>query len=218
VPRPAVTRPAMSDTAGCFGKVPQLGDFVSSRLPQTFTAPWDEFLSELMVFSREQLGDSWLDTYLNAPIWRFALAADCMGPDPITGTLMPSVDSVGRYFPLTIAIAVPSVAAAPCSDPWFSEAESLSLETLALDFDPGTLPDRLEKLGQPHCDPSAGHSGMLWWTLGARALEPLALRSSVLPRRKTASVLLDGDWKRWGWDAEPVPFTPREDEVPGSDG
>ena len=38
-----------------------------------------------------------------APIWRFALAPGVAGPLPMLGVMMPSVDRVGRQFPLTLA-------------------------------------------------------------------------------------------------------------------
>ena len=134
------------------------------------------------------------------------------------GTLMPSVDRVGRYFPLTIAVLVPKVPSGPSQDAWFQDAETLSLETLSAEFDASTLPERLEKLGRPDNEPKPSSSlGALWWTLGARSLAPLALRSTALPRGIATTVLLDGDLRRWGWEAEPVPFISEPDGKPNGD-
>jgi type VI secretion system protein ImpM len=195
------------ETAGCFGKLPQLGDFVISGLPRRFIDPWDGFLREFLASSRDALGDAWLDTYLNGPIWRFALGAGLAGPNAVVGILMPSVDRVGRYFPLTIAQLVDKVPAALGEDPWFDRAEMLSLDALADEFDPKTFSARLEELGAPDCSSEThGDSGGRWWTLGARALPPLGLCASALPRGQAGTTLLDGDWERWGWDAQPIPF------------
>jgi len=52
-----------------------------------------------------QLGSHWLDAYLSGPLWRFAWAPGVFDPQWWFGVLMPSVDSVGRYFPLVVAQA-----------------------------------------------------------------------------------------------------------------
>ncbi len=39
---------------------------------------------------------------MSAPIWRFTLAPGLAGRYPVFGVLMPSVDRVGRQFPLTL--------------------------------------------------------------------------------------------------------------------
>jgi type VI secretion system protein ImpM len=41
--------------------------------------------------------------YLTFPVWRFLLPVGVLGSTAWTGVLMPSVDRVGRYFPLTLA-------------------------------------------------------------------------------------------------------------------
>src|SRR5205085_5446584 len=63
----------------------------------------DHWLSGAMRGAGEQLGARWLDTYLNAPVLRFAWAPGVLDAQWWFGVLMPSCDSVGRYFPLTIA-------------------------------------------------------------------------------------------------------------------
>jgi type VI secretion system protein ImpM len=198
---------------GYFGKVPQLGDFVSSSLPRTFVEPWDAFLRDMLSSSRDALGDDWLNAYLNGPIWRFLLGAGVAGPSPVIGTLMPSVDRVGRYFPLTIAALI-SNAQATGKDPWFEKAETLSLETLDDDFDPASLSARVEELGTPSdATGTPVDSGGLWWTLGSRSLAPIAFRASSLPQGAAGATLLDGDWKRWGWAVDQVPFDPELEET-----
>jgi hypothetical protein len=121
---------------------------------------------------------------------------------------------VGRYFPLTIAQLVDKVPAALGDDPWFEKAEMLSLDALADEFDPKTFSARLEALGAPDCSSEApGDSGGRWWTLGARALPPLGLAASALPRGQAGTTLLDGDWARWGWEAQPIPFKVDPDAI-----
>ncbi|WP_244818026.1 type VI secretion system-associated protein TagF [Caballeronia sp. Lep1P3] len=92
--------------AGCFGKLRSNGDFVTRRLPASFVVPWDAMLQAGLVASRDALGSAWLDAYLTAPVWCFALAGDVIGSGAWAGVLMPSVDAAGRYFPLTIVAPV----------------------------------------------------------------------------------------------------------------
>ncbi len=93
----------MAPAVGFYGKLPHLGDFVTRRLPPDFVRPWDLWLQESLGTSQAQLGDDWLGIYLTSPLWRFVLTAGIVGQSPWAGVLMPSVDRVGRYFPLTLA-------------------------------------------------------------------------------------------------------------------
>src|ERR1700712_4294952 len=90
-------------TLGFYGKLASRGDFVSLGLPQSFIQPWDTWLAAGLHVSQQQLGEDWLDAYLVSPLWRFVLAAGVCGPEAVVGVLMPSIDRVGRYFPLTVA-------------------------------------------------------------------------------------------------------------------
>src|SRR5690606_25700162 len=82
---------------------PSRGDFVGRRLPADFVGPWDAWLQSAMATSRNALGSEWLDVYLTSPLWRFALSPGACGAAGHVGVVMPSVDNVGRYFPLTAA-------------------------------------------------------------------------------------------------------------------
>jgi type VI secretion system protein ImpM len=92
-----------SDSCGLFGKVPQQADFVSHFLPTEFTDYWHGWLQSSLSVSHEQLGEHWLDYYLTSPVWRFAIMPDIATQMAITGVLVPSVDEVGRYYPVTVA-------------------------------------------------------------------------------------------------------------------
>ena len=124
---------------GLYGKVSKKGDFVTRRLPRTFVDPWDAWLQSAMANSRDKLGGDWLDAYLNAPIWRFALSAGICGDAVVAGVLMPSVDKVGRHFPLALAAVfdeqvLPTQVMTSGAD-WFAVLEDLALSTLEDDFD-----------------------------------------------------------------------------------
>lgn len=101
-PAEAATR----DAPGWYGKLATLGDFAQRRLPAEFVQASDAWLSQMMVASRQQLGERWLDGYLTSPVMRFAWAPGVVGAAEAHwwfGVLMPSCDAVGRYFPLLIA-------------------------------------------------------------------------------------------------------------------
>ncbi|HEX4596733.1 MAG TPA: type VI secretion system-associated protein TagF [Burkholderiaceae bacterium] len=89
--------------AGWFGKIPALGDFVARRLPTQFIDAWDHWLSTEIVATREALGSDWAASYLKAPTWRFALTPGVLDASTWYGVLTPSIDRVGRHFPLTLA-------------------------------------------------------------------------------------------------------------------
>lgn len=94
-------------TAGWYGKLPALGDFAQRRLEQDFITHWDTWLQAVIVDSQRTLGGNWLATYLRAPVWRFMLGPGVVDGRRWSGILLPSVDRVGRYFPLTICTALP---------------------------------------------------------------------------------------------------------------
>jgi type VI secretion system protein ImpM len=122
---------------GFYGKLPCLGDFVTRRLPRSFIEPWDRWLQDSIIYSREQLAENWQRFYVISPMWRFFIAAGNCGPENWLGILMPSVDKGGRYFPLTLAQVVPatinpfSIIGAKCElTVWFEQAEEVLLSAL----------------------------------------------------------------------------------------
>jgi type VI secretion system protein ImpM len=124
----------VTTTPGWFGKFPSLGDFASRRLPPAFLSTWDDWLQRALAASREQLGEAWVQIYLDSPLWRFLLADGVIGEPAWCGVLMPSVDKVGRYFPLTVAAELASVEALlrePVeSATWFEQVENATLTML----------------------------------------------------------------------------------------
>lgn len=101
---------SLSGAPGWHGKLPSLGDFASRRLEPSFIEPWDGWLAAGMLALRQKSVDAWLEAYLGSPSWRFLLMPGVLpgaaGAQAWAGVLMPSVDRVGRYFPLTVAQAL----------------------------------------------------------------------------------------------------------------
>jgi type VI secretion system protein ImpM len=129
--------------AGWYGKLPCLGDFASRRLPTDFITPWDAWLQRSIAASRRQLGDTWLDVFLTSPMWRYALAPGVCGEHAYAGLLLPSVDKVGRYFPLTFALPIPrehaDIVALLGVQAWYAELEHVGLAALSVDYSPDAL-------------------------------------------------------------------------------
>jgi type VI secretion system protein ImpM len=122
----------MKGAAAAFGKMPALGDFFRIRVETAFVDVWDAWLQEIMVAGRARLGATWDECYMQAPLWRFALPAGMSGTQAVVGVLMPSVDRVGRQFPLTLVTAAED-GGSPFRS-YFANAATLdALESLALD-------------------------------------------------------------------------------------
>ncbi len=152
---------------GWYGKLPSLGDFASRRLPEEFIRTWDTWLQEVLQATRASLREDWLDCYLTMPIWRFVLLPGLVEVSGWAGVLMPSVDRVGRQFPLTLAVALPSDAAAARAvfegADWFGHLEDAALGVL----DPTRSPDDLDRALADHgfappeiAEPDGSHGGM----------------------------------------------------------
>jgi type VI secretion system protein ImpM len=119
---------------GFYGKLPIVGDFISRRLPASFVRPWDAWLQDALSTSQKTLGAEWLEIYLISPVWRFALSSGVCGNNAFAGILMPSVDNVGRYFPLTLAVMIEQQTVLPRlfleGAEWFGNLEGLALSVL----------------------------------------------------------------------------------------
>lgn len=152
-----------------YGKLPARGDFVGRRLPRETINLWDGWLQEAVAASREALGAGWLDLYLVSPLWRFVLPAGLCGGVTLAGVMMPSVDKVGRAFPLMLAAefdaGLPSAALLAGASAWFAAIEDLALSALAEDF----ALDRLD-------EPVAAH--LLDPAIGGAAIRPIDLGST----------------------------------------
>lgn len=144
---------------GFFGKLATHGDFVSRRLSPAFVRDWDDWLQAGLKHSRQRLGMKWQTAYLCSPIWHFALAAGVCGEAGWAGVLMPSVDRVGRYFPLTVAYGgpdVPVIQRLRCDRDWYAQIERLALSSLEEGFSMEQFDNALSRLQTPsRLDPLA---------------------------------------------------------------
>lgn len=136
-----------------YGKLPSKRDFVAIRAPRAFLDAWEPWLQAAISSSRNELGKDWQAAFLTAPIWRFWLGADLCGRSAI-GALMPSLDGVGRYFPLTVfACADDGAGIAPpeldLHTDWFAAAETFLMSTLDQDTTFDAVSQRIDQLAPP---------------------------------------------------------------------
>ncbi len=193
----------MESAPGLYGKLPAKRDFIALNLPPGFLGVWEDWLQSSIAASREQLRDGWLGLFLSQPIWRFWLGRGICGV-AVAGAFMPSVDGVGRYFPLCVCMAeTPEMELRPPPvQPmarWYEAAEAALLSAL----DSGTSGDPLDLLGNmpgireidpPPDDSESRLADLLkaelaaglateswWWTLGGGGHAPAVKRHRGLP-------------------------------------
>jgi type VI secretion system protein ImpM len=137
-------------TPGCYGKIPSTGDFVTRRVAPSFSEAWDRWLQAALRASRERLGAEWHDAYLCMPAWRFVLAPGALTPGAWAGVMVPSVDAVGRVFPLTAVAALPLASLDPVAPlfsaaPWFDAIEAVALRAIAPDTNAADIDSELKR-------------------------------------------------------------------------
>jgi len=198
---------------GLFGKLPQKRDFVALGIPHAVLHPFETWLQSAVAASRNELGRDWEELFLVAPIWRFWLGHEILG-QVCAGALMPSVDKVGRFFPLTIMhVAAPGQDGVPpvFSPPeaWYGEIESRLLSVLGEDAEievamlTGGLaePDEPPVLPEP---PSEAFKGGVIWTGEAGSTAGDLLRSVIEADYRRAAAGRSFWWTGGGSGGQPA--------------
>ncbi|WP_020096102.1 type VI secretion system-associated protein TagF [Methylobacterium sp. 285MFTsu5.1] len=143
-----------------YGKLPAKRDFVAIQTWRGFLATFEPWLQQGVASSRAQLGTAWQDSYLHAPIWRFWIGHAVCGMTML-GVLMPSVDGVGRYFPLVLAAGAEADETLPnpeteAHDAWLGAAEDILLSALGLETTLDELTAAVAGLGSPAATSGVG--------------------------------------------------------------
>lgn len=133
-----------------------MGDFLRMDLSRGFVSVWDAWLQQSLQASRAALGDRFAPAYNSAPIWRFTLAPGLAGRDPVFGVMMPSVDRVGRAFPLTLAGR-----GAGAEQAVFEALEEVALAALEPDATRAHLAATLARV-PPSAAPASASAGATW--------------------------------------------------------
>lgn len=150
---------------GLFGKLSAKRDFIALATPRNFLEAWEPWVQASLSASRHQLGDRWQQAFLTTPVWRFWLGAAICG-STVAGAIMPSLDAVGRYYPLTLhavgdagaPIVPPDIDA---QDEWFNVSENFLLSTLDRDMAFEDISSALDRLPVPRTRVSDEHEGIV---------------------------------------------------------
>ncbi len=172
-------------STGLFGKLPARGDFVRVGLPEDFVAAWDGWCRSMLAAARAALGEAWLEAWMQAPIWRFLLPAGACGGQAVLGVWLPSVDKVGRQFPLVMCALAQLADDLLDGADWLAAAEAAGLDGVLEDTPHEALAARLR---QPAAD--AALPGFGWWTAGSPLVTPRRLEISGLPPEEFAGEML----------------------------
>lgn len=142
------TRPC----AAWWGKLPSQGDFVGRRLPHTVTTRWDEWLRNGMDQLRSDAGEDWATRFVQSPLWFFLCPAAIMG-QAMVGVIGPSVDRIGRLFPLAIMATAEDPSGMPAADEdierFLTGARQALIDARRLPLSPQQLDERLLMLRWP---------------------------------------------------------------------
>jgi type VI secretion system protein ImpM len=166
---------------GFYGKIPARGDFVRNGLPRPFIDAWDSWLQRVMPESRVLLGDAWLPAWMEAPVWRFSVAAGICGPGAALGVFMPSVDRAGRHFPLTLACVGGDGESVTPSLGWLGQAAEAGIDAVSEDLEPEHLAGRLRT---PHMEGArwrVPEARCAWSTDGSPRVPPQEFATDTLP-------------------------------------
>ena len=191
-----------SAAVGFCGKLPARGDFVAAGLPRRFVEPWHDWMQTMLASSRRAFGEDWAKAWNEAPIWRFALPPGWCGPAAALGLWMPSIDRIGRQFPLTVA-AVAGKAALPelirDGGGFLDLAEAAGLDALAGDIEPDELARRLLAAARRRPSPGRAASGLpeepgaVWWTDGGARVPAGAFVTRSWPDAASFAGMLQAD-------------------------
>ena len=170
-------------SAGLFGKLPARRDFISANASKRFLHVWEPWLQSGIATSRRMLGPAWTEAYNRAPIWRFWLGSDFCGEATI-GAFMPSVDGVGRQFPLAVFAGEAENSVAPpeidSNDLWCEAAEAILLHALEHGAALEAIVAEVATMPAPVLQPRAGEAA------GARELPD----GAILVRNVDHGILL----------------------------
>ena len=203
--------------AGWHGKLPSLGDFATRRLDAGFVQVWDAWLSAGLAGLARQ--PDWLDAYLAGPVWRFvlmpgALAVPGGAASPAwAGVLMPSVDRVGRYYPLTLAHPLDGLpgdaGALDALLRWLAALDDAAADALHGDWSIDALEAELARIGAPPALPAFRADA----SVATGRVDALPLGGSIDPGTllaAQAAVLWHGAMRgRAFWHAAAGPGAPR---------
>lgn len=130
--------------AGFFGKLPALGDFVSRQLAYAQVRRIDDWMQcGLRALQRTSTRGG--DAELGVPVWRFVLPCGVWGGRAFCGALMPSLDKVGRRFPLLACVGLDADTHLAAVSPFSERLAQVLPNAIACELGPDDLLARLQQ-------------------------------------------------------------------------
>ena len=196
--------PTEIDRIGFFGKLPTHGDFVSSGLGRPVQNAIDAWLQESLSAIQQEFGKDWERRFRAMPGWRFIIEDGLWGAATIAGVIVPSLDRVGRSFPLVIAAQLHAFTEDPrglcLDDTWFTAAEGMAETAGRRDFDIDFFTAGLKRLRTPRAgefeaDVSQRRTspGAFWWRTDPGDRQMRGFHVNGRPRPGDFLRLLTGD-------------------------
>ena len=185
--------PTEIDRIGFFGKLPTHGDFISAGLGRPVQNAMDAWLQESLLMVQQEFGKDWERRFTTMPGWRFIVEDGLWGPATIAGVILPSIDRVGRHFPLVIAAQLHAFSDDPrclcLDDTWFTAAEGMAETSGRRDFDIDFFTTGLKRLRTPRAgefNPDVRQGsvspGAFWWRTDSRDRQMRGFHVSGAPR------------------------------------
>lgn len=213
---------------GYMGKVPARGDFVTADVRPELRDLFFEWFQASLAVSRDQLADQWMDAYLTSPIWHFCASPGGILDAGLLGTLIPSVDRVGRHFPFLVVREFGGQPLDGWREPqWASGMEDCILGVLEDDWREDAWRQQLASIEPPEptqarmqwpsvegnlvfastgCEADwleamlrKDKRTMIWWTQGSAFVEPVTLLTEGLPKIGQFVSMMVGQWGNHGW-------------------
>ena len=168
-------------STGFCGKLPARGDFVRQGLTPRQLDIWDQWCQAVIAGSRAVLAEDWRPAWLAAPVWHFFLAEGICGDAAAVGVWLPSLDKVGRYFPLSL-FAQGERAILAQAGGWLDQAQAAGLAAILDDLPPEQLAPRLEQPSAARAVALPADAGATkWWTAGGSRVPAQERLFSGLP-------------------------------------
>ncbi|MGB3067112.1 MAG: type VI secretion system-associated protein TagF [Ottowia sp.] len=187
--------PTSHTSLSWFGKLPGAGDFAHRRMPPALHTCWDNWLHDGLADLRVR-HPSWIDAYLTSPVWGFLLGPGIAGDTAWIGALAPSVDRVGRYYPISVFTPLPESAEDLAG--WWHTAHHLLLQALESDADADDFEQLLaagftpsaESTSQTETVRQPGPGQTIWIHASHPQASPL-IETDGLPRGPLFDLLFD---------------------------
>lgn len=183
-----------------FGKIPAAGDFVSHRFPHALQLFWDQWIRTGLARMQEERPDEWRGRFARGPIWNFVIPPSSAIDMVQIGIFSPSVDRVGRLYPLCISQMAPANALPQIDTARLGDFLAALGEVLGAVFrqrlGPGDVDCRIASVASPFAAATGGDEIMS--ILGRDTCAPGAAARTELPRFDLERSLRAGmDFSLW---------------------